>query len=69
MTHEISDLLATLEAIRRDIEALDAAATDIVAAADPAFAASARNLVHYVGLRRHDVRDLQDRPAASRWNR
>jgi pyruvate kinase len=60
MTHEIGDLLATLEAIRRDIEALDAAATDFVAAADPAFAANARNLVHHVGLRRHDVRGLED---------
>ena len=63
MKYEVDDLIETLEAIRTDIEALDVAATDFVAAADPAFVSSARNLVHYVGLRRHDVRVLQDRLA------
>jgi pyruvate kinase len=63
MSRPIEPLIETLEAVRRDIVALDAAAAEYVAAAAPAFTISARNLVHYVGLRRHDVRALQDRLA------
>src|SRR5262249_11807591 len=50
----------TLEAVRGEIVALDEAAAEFIAAASPAYKASARNLVHYVGLRRRDVRSLQD---------
>lgn len=63
MAHPIDGLIRTLEAIRRDIMSLDAAAGAYVAAAAPEFTASARNLVDYVGLRRHDVRGLQERLA------
>lgn len=55
-----AELIHALEAIRRDILSLEVAAADQVAAVAPAQRASARNLIHYVGLRRHDLRDLQD---------
>jgi pyruvate kinase len=60
MARRPADLIDALEAVRRDILDLDAAAGAHISAADPAFRASARNLVHYVSLRRHDVRAFQD---------
>jgi pyruvate kinase len=38
---------------------LEAKHASTIAAAHPAFQASARNLVHYLSLRQHDLRDLQ----------
>lgn len=60
MTEPHAGLVRALETVRRDILALDAATADQVAVAAPAFRDSARNLVRYLGLRRHDVRNLQD---------
>jgi pyruvate kinase len=58
------ELIHRLDGIRHDALALEAtAAAEHVATASPAFRDSARNLIHYVGLRRHDLRDLQDRLA------
>jgi pyruvate kinase len=52
-----------LFALRADLVALPARLGDSLRAAHPRHAAGAANLVHYVELRRHDVRALQDRLA------
>ena len=56
-----------LEAIDRELAAIcdrafemEAQFADELAAVHPAFAESARNLVHYVALRQFDIRELQD---------
>ena len=49
-----------LKGIRADIIALGADAGDYISEASPPFVASARNLIHYIGLRRHDLRAIQD---------
>ena len=48
-----------LECLRRDIEAAEAGAMDQLRDVHPTHRASAVNLVHYVALRRHDIRALQ----------
>jgi pyruvate kinase len=50
-----------LSVLRQDLLLLQTDLTESIAKVDPDHAAGARNLVHYVGLRRHDVRALQDR--------
>jgi pyruvate kinase len=71
--HRLADDLdpAALRPIRDELAALcagaresEAAFADWIAGAHPAHAASARNLVHYLALRRHDIRPLQERLAA-----
>jgi pyruvate kinase len=66
--HTDRQSLEVLEADVRDVRAamLAAEAThaDRISAAHPAHRRSAANLVHYVELRRHDMRDLQARLAA-----
>jgi pyruvate kinase len=63
MTEPHAGLVRALDAICRDVLAIDTAAADQIAAAAPASRSSARNLVHYLGLRRHDIRVLQDQLA------
>lgn len=56
------DLIGPLEELRGQMIALEAA-TPALAAVHPAWRASARNLVHYLALRRNDLRPLQVRLA------
>ena len=49
-----------LQLIRERGEELEARLAPELAQVDPRFAASARNLVHYVALRQFDIRQLQD---------
>lgn len=60
---EIQRLVAELAALRDGLAAADAAA-GASERLDPAYRDSARNLIHYLALRRHDIRALQERLAA-----
>ena len=53
LTREIEDLL-------RDVLAFEASYSEELDNVDPDFRDSARNLLHYLGVRRHDIRRLQD---------
>ena len=61
---EIAKLLTELTALCHDMVAAAAPAADHLRAVHPHFRLSARNLLHYLALRRHDRRPLQDRLAA-----
>jgi len=52
-------LLTALGEIREEALRLEAAHAPAIEAVEPAHRASARNLVHYLGVRRHDIRALQ----------
>ncbi|MCA9229173.1 MAG: hypothetical protein KDA57_00865 [Planctomycetales bacterium] len=56
----IAPLVQRLTSIRRDMLALESTARHLLQAVWPRRKASARNLLHYVALRRHDVRALQE---------
>ena len=53
-------LIPTLERLRQEALALEAAHRDLVDAAHPEYRASARNLLHYLALRQGDIRNLQN---------
>jgi pyruvate kinase len=57
-------LLDQLEELQRDLMALENDSVDILRRVDALHLASAANLVHYLGLRRRDVRPLQEELAA-----
>jgi pyruvate kinase len=59
----IAAAIDELVALRADLLAPPAHLSELLQAVHPDHAAGAANLVHYVGLRRHDVRALQDRLA------
>jgi len=59
----IAAAIDEVSALRADLVALQARLHDSLRAVHADHAAGATNLVHYVGLRRHDVRALQDRLA------
>jgi pyruvate kinase len=61
---DIEKLLNELEAIRAQMVADAAASKTALAAAHASYRDSARNLLHYLSLRRHDLRPLQLRLAA-----
>ncbi|WP_199243466.1 hypothetical protein [Hymenobacter sedentarius] len=60
---EIAELLAELTALRQEMVQAAAQAGSRVAAVSPVFRASAFNLLHYLALRRRDLRPLQSRLA------
>jgi pyruvate kinase len=60
---ECDRLLASLSALRGDALRLADEARDSLRAAHPAWRESARNLLHYLAVRRHDLRELQARLA------
>ena len=60
---EVAAALDELSTLRKDLIALEAGLNDALRMVHPVHAASSINLVHYVGLRRHDVRALQHRLA------
>lgn len=57
-------LLDQLEMLQRDLMALENGSVDILRRVDALHLARAANLVHYLGLRRRDVRPLQEELAA-----
>jgi pyruvate kinase len=57
-------LIAELVDLRRSMRSLESLSVPLLAGVHPAFDVSARNLVHYLAMRGHDVRDLQPRLAA-----
>ena len=63
-TAELSELITELTALRHDMVEAAAQDADDLRAVHPNFQVSARNLLHYLALRRHDRRPLQDRLAA-----
>ena len=59
----IAAVIDEVSALRADLVSLQARRHDSLRAVHPNHTAGATNLIHYVGLRRHDVRALQDRLA------
>ncbi|MBX9585219.1 MAG: hypothetical protein K2X87_33350 [Gemmataceae bacterium] len=57
-------LIDRLAAIRDQMVAFEAACAGPLAAVDPVWQAGGRNLAHYLALRRHDLRPVQDTLAA-----
>lgn len=62
--HLYASLLDELDALRGELKKLEQSSTSALQQANPLHLASAVNLVHYLGLRRRDVRPLQERLAA-----
>lgn len=57
---ELNWLIARLEEIRQSLVASEAAMSAKLDSVHPVYRASARNLVHYLALRRYDIRGLQE---------
>jgi pyruvate kinase len=62
--HRLRSLVDPLATLHGSLRKLEREASAALRAVDPAHAASARNLVHYLALRRSDLRALQDRLAS-----
>ena len=60
----VQQLIADLRAIRRDLLNLEDESAGLLDGLSETAASSARNLFHYLALRRHDVRGLQERLAS-----
>ncbi|MGB8436847.1 MAG: pyruvate kinase [Burkholderiales bacterium] len=56
-------LIAQLAALRSEMTAFEAGLVPRLVGVEPTFLASARNLAHYLALRRTDIRSLQERLA------
>ena len=52
-------LIPSLNLLREDGLRLEQGHAADLAQIDPVYRPSARNLLHYLGVRRHDIRDLQ----------
>jgi pyruvate kinase len=63
--HPYTSLLHELEELRSELKELEQLSETTLKQANPLHLASAINLVHYLGLRRRDMRPLQERPAAA----
>ncbi len=63
LPEQLQQLIAALEAIRSDMVGLEAALSEPGRDIHPSHALSAANLLHYLALRRHDVRQLQEQLA------
>jgi pyruvate kinase len=59
-----TDLLQELRTLQQDLLMLEAESAEILQKVDPRHRASAANLVHYLALRRRDMRPLQEKLAA-----
>jgi pyruvate kinase len=59
----LDGLAAEVEALRSAAWSEERTHSDLVEQVDPVHRTSARNLLHYLAIRRHDIRDLQDRLA------
>lgn len=60
----LRDLLQELETLQSEMRKLEASTLRDASEVHPTHRASARNLMHYLALRRHDIRMLQARLAA-----
>src|SRR4051812_44750456 len=60
-TGVLEDLASELAAIRKRLIASEAGVAHLLEAVHPENLPSARNLVHYLALRRNDLRELQHR--------
>ena len=58
---DLRSLWQQLQHIRERAESLEARFAPELQQVHPAFAASARNLLHYVALRQFDIQELQER--------
>ena len=56
---ELNGLIRQLELLRSEMVSAEAAGRGEIEQVSPEHTASARNLLHYMVLRRHDIRDLQ----------
>src|SRR5690606_5008668 len=54
-----------LQALRDSMLALEARYAEVLEAVSPRYRASAANLLHYLAMRRHDLRGLQPKLAAA----
>lgn len=61
---EIRALCAELDSLSEDIRRVAAESQNLLDAVQPDLRASANNLIHYLALRRHDLRGLQPRLSA-----
>ena len=59
-TARLDDLTRDLDAIRTDVLRLEGDFEHRLPDTHPAYRKSARNLIHYLALRRHDIRQLQE---------
>ena len=57
---ECKSIIEQLWTLRQSMLASEAGLTPLLQSVDPSYRHSARNLVHYLALRRHDRRDLQE---------
>jgi pyruvate kinase len=64
LPEQLRQLIDSLESIRSDMVGLEAALSEPGRDLHPSHALSAANLLHYIALRRHDVRQLQEQLAA-----
>ena len=64
-SRELESLEADVRAVRDAMLVAESARADDIAATHPSHRRSAANLIHYLELRQHDVRDLQARLAAA----
>lgn len=62
--HPYACLLHELEELRSELLALEHASSGPLAHVNPSHLSSTINLIHYLGLRRRDIRSLQERLAA-----
>lgn len=62
--HPYASLLHELEELRSELKELEQLSATTLQHANPLHLASTINLVHYIGLRRRDMRSLQERLAA-----
>ena len=59
----VESLIAELTALRSEMTAFEAGLVPRLGDVEPTFQGSARNLAHYLALRRTDIRSLQERLA------
>ena len=64
LPEQLRQLIDALESIRSDMVGLEAALSEPGRDIHPSHALSAANLLHYIALRRHDVRQLQEHLSA-----
>ena len=63
-TREIAALCAELDSLHADIQRVAAESSSLIDGVPPNYRESARNLIHYLALHRHDLRALQPKLSA-----
>ena len=62
-TKELRSLITPVNELAQSLLAVEKHAESLLRSVEPEHLPSARNLLHYLALRRHDLRELQDRLA------